>query len=74
MGGTDKVSIGKGVDATPFVKNASNPSPAKTLPQGFSMTQKLHAKTFPSGTLDDAPFTTTAARPHARGEGRQAPR
>ena len=59
MGGTDNVSIGSGIDASPFVKNASNPSPGKTLPQGFSMTQKLHAKTFPAGTLDDAPFTTT---------------
>lgn len=63
MGGPDKLSIGKGIDATPFVKNASNPAPAKSLPQGFSMTQKLHAKTFPAGTLDDAPFTTT---PHVR--------
>ena len=59
MGGTDNVSIGPGIDASPFVKNASNPAPGKTLPQGFSMTQKLHAKTFPAGTLDDAPFTTT---------------
>jgi hypothetical protein len=59
MAGTDNVSIGSGIDASPFVKNASNPSPAKALPQGFTMTQKLHAKTFPAGTLDDAPFTTT---------------
>jgi hypothetical protein len=60
MAGPDKVSIGKSIDANPFVKNASNPAPAKALPQGFSMTQKLHAKTFPAGTLDDTPFTTTA--------------
>jgi hypothetical protein len=59
MAGTDNVSIGSGIDASPFVKNASNPAPAKPLPQGFTMTQKLHAKTFPPGTLDDAPFTTT---------------
>ncbi len=58
-GRPDNVSIGPGIDASPFVKNASNPAPGKTLPQGFSMTQKLHAKTFPAGTLDDAPFTTT---------------
>jgi hypothetical protein len=63
MGGPDKVSIGKGIDASPFVKNASNPTPAKALPQGFSMTQKLHAKTFPDATLDATPFTTT---PHVR--------
>jgi hypothetical protein len=56
----DKVSISKGgIDAKPFVKNASNPSPAKKLPQGFSMTQKLHARTFPSDKLEDSPFTTT---------------
>jgi hypothetical protein len=60
MAGPDKVSIGKGIDATPFVKNASNPTPAKPLPQGFSMTQKLHAKSFPDATLDASPFTTTA--------------
>ncbi|MDA0166763.1 hypothetical protein OM076_41260 [Solirubrobacter ginsenosidimutans] len=59
MGGPDKVSIGKGIDASPFVKNASNPTPAKALPQGFSMTQKLHAKTFPDATLD-------ATTPHVR--------
>jgi hypothetical protein len=59
MAGPDKVSIGKGIDANPFVKNASNPAPAKPLPQGFSMTQKLHAKSFPENTLDAAPFTTT---------------
>jgi hypothetical protein len=60
MGGPDNVSIGAaGVDAQPFVKSASNPTPAKSLPQGFTMTQKLHAKTFPSGQLEAAPFTTT---------------
>jgi hypothetical protein len=59
MAGPDKVSIGKGIDATPFVKNASNPTPAKPLPQGFSMAQKLHAKSFPDGTLDASPFTAT---------------
>ena len=60
MNTVDKVSISKGgIDAGPFVKNASNPSPAKKLPQGFSMTQKLHARTFPSDKLEDSPFTTT---------------
>jgi hypothetical protein len=59
MAGPDNLSIGKGIDATPFVKNASNPTPAKALPQGFTMTQKLHAKSFPDGTLDASPFTTT---------------
>ena len=64
MTGTDKVSIDKSmVDARKFVKSASNPSPAKPLPAGFTMTQKLHAKTWPSGRLDGAAFTTT---PHVR--------
>jgi len=57
----DKVSISvAGIDAGPFVKNASNPTPGKTLPQGFSMTQKFHFRTFPSDKLEDAPFATTA--------------
>lgn len=61
MAGPDQVSIKK-VDASPWVKNASNPSPAP-LPQGFEMTQKLHVKSLPSNKLEDAPFTTT---PHGR--------
>jgi hypothetical protein len=60
MAGDDNVSIGKaGIDANKFVKTASNPTPAKTLPVGFSMTQHLHAKALPSGNLDAAPFTDT---------------
>ena len=59
MTGTDNVSIDHTkVDAQPFVKSASNPTPAKTLPQGFTMTQKLHNKTFPSGALEATPFAT----------------
>ena len=64
MTGTDNVSIDKSmVDARRFVASASNPSPAAALPQDFTMTQKLHAKGFPSGRLDGAPFTTA---PHTR--------
>src|SRR6478609_4289991 len=60
MNTVDKVSISTaGIDAGPFIKNASNPAPAKKLPQGFTMTQKLHFRTFPSDKLEDAPFTTT---------------
>jgi len=56
----DKVSISTGgIDAGPFVKNASNPAPAKTLPQGFTMTQKFHFRALPANKLEDAPFTTT---------------
>lgn len=60
MTGTDDVSIpSSGVDAGPFVACASNPTPAQTLPAGFPMTQEFHAKSFPSGALDSAAFTTT---------------
>jgi hypothetical protein len=56
----DNVSIGQGaINANKFVTSASNPTPAKTLPVGFSMTQHLHAKSFPSGALDAAPFKDT---------------
>jgi hypothetical protein len=58
MKGDDHVSIDKGmIDANKFVKTASNPTPAKTLPVGFTMTQHLHAKALPSGNLDAAAFT-----------------
>jgi hypothetical protein len=60
MNGPDNVSIGKSlINANKFVTSASNPTPAKTLPVGFSMTQHLHAKSFPSGALDAAPFKDT---------------
>ena len=37
MGTVDKVSISAaGIDANDFVKSASNPAPAKKLPQGFT--------------------------------------
>jgi hypothetical protein len=65
MAGPDKVSIDKAmIDAGKFVAGASNPAPAKTLPQDFTMEQKLHSKTFPSGAIDAAPFTKTG---HVRG-------
>lgn len=63
MAGPDKVSISKGIDASPFVKNASNPKPL-ALPQGFDMTQKFHFKTLPSNKLEDTPFTTTTHGRH----------
>jgi hypothetical protein len=60
MAGHDTVSMDKaGVDAQPFIASASNPSPSGALPQGFAMTQSLHAKSFPSGRLGATPFTTT---------------
>jgi hypothetical protein len=64
MAGHDTVSMdSSGVDAQPFIPSASTPAPAGALPQGFSMTQNLHAKSFPSGRLGATPFTTT---PHVR--------
>ena len=55
----DSLSIDKWmIDVRPFIKSTSNPSPEKQLPQGFTMPQRLHAKTYPSGNLDPAPFTT----------------
>ena len=66
MTGPDHVSIDKAmVDARKFVKSASNPSPAAALPQGFSMTQKLHTNALPANTQDAAPFAS-GARTSAR--------
>jgi hypothetical protein len=60
MTGPDNVSIDQSlIDANTFVKSASNPSPASSLPQTFSMTQHLFTKTFPAGTLDSASFMDT---------------
>ncbi len=57
MTGPDNVDIGKAmIDVGRFVKSASNPTPANTLPVGFTMLQHLHAKSFPSGTLDATAF------------------
>jgi len=63
MGAPDNVSLSEKLDASPFVKNASN-AKATALPQGFDMTQKFHFKTLPSGKLEDAPFTTTTHGRH----------
>jgi hypothetical protein len=58
MAGPDNVDIGKSmIDVGKFVKSASNPAPANTLPVGFTMVQHMHAKSFPAGTLDASPFT-----------------
>jgi hypothetical protein len=60
MAGPDSVSIDKAmIDANQFVPSASNPAPAQKPPVGFTMTQHLHAKSFPSGALDAAPFADT---------------
>jgi hypothetical protein len=57
MSGPDNVDIAKaGIEIGRFTKSASNPTP-KTLPASFTMTQHLHAKSLPSGTLDASSFT-----------------
>lgn len=64
MAGPDNVTIKrKGVTAGDFIASTSNPTPKALLPQGFTMTQSLHAKSLPSGKLDAAAFMTVA---HAR--------
>jgi hypothetical protein len=57
MAGPDNVNIDKAmIDVGKFVKSASNPAPANTLPVAFTMVQHLHAKSFPSGALDASAF------------------
>jgi hypothetical protein len=68
MAGPDNVSIGKQIDGSPFVKNASNAKPP-ALPQGFDMTQKFHFRTLPSDKLEDTPFTTTTHGRHLVDDG-----
>ncbi len=58
MAGPDNVTIDRaGVDIGKFISSASNPSPAQALPAGFTMTQHMRARSFPSGKMDAAPFT-----------------
>jgi hypothetical protein len=58
MEGPDNVTIGsKGVDIGKLVESASNPT-ATGLPQGFTVTQSLFAKSFPAGTRSGTAFTT----------------
>jgi hypothetical protein len=57
MAGPDNVDIDRTkVNIGKFVESASNPTPANTLPVGFTMVQHLHAKSLPAGTLDAAAF------------------
>ena len=59
MAGHDTVSMDGSVDAQPFISSAANSAPAAALPQGFAMTQNLHATSFPSGRLGATPFMST---------------
>ena len=65
MTGPDSVTIGSaGVDARQFVKSASNPSPKKTLPQSFTMVQKLRSQRLPAKEWEATHFATVS---HVRG-------
>ncbi|MGE0574902.1 MAG: DUF4157 domain-containing protein [Reyranella sp.] len=48
MAGPDHVTWDHGADARPFVKNASNPAPADTLPQELTVTQNMRTLEFPT--------------------------
>ena len=49
-------------DARPFVANASNKTPANTLPQALTATQSMRPLTFPAQTYAAAIATTTHRR------------
>lgn len=51
-----------GIDARPFVVNASNPSPANTLPQELTATQTFRNLIFPTLTWGTAAAATTTHR------------
>jgi hypothetical protein len=59
MTAPDNLGIKKSIiDVRKFIKSASNPSPEAKLPQTFTFSQRLHARTFPSKKLHAEPFTT----------------
>ena len=65
MTGPDNVTIGSAaVDARTLVKSASNPSPKKTLPQSFTMVQKLRSQRLPAKEWEATHFATVN---HVRG-------
>jgi hypothetical protein len=64
MTGPDNVDIeADDVDIGPLLNSASNPNPTAAMPQGFTMTQSLFAKSFPENTLAATAFATV---PHTR--------
>ncbi|SHH09185.1 DUF4157 domain-containing protein [Massilia sp. CF038] len=58
----DHVSFGHNVDAGPFVMNASNPTPALTLPQASLIVQTFHNLSYPSRTYGATPVARTTHR------------
>ena len=64
MTGDDEVAMARrGVDIRPFVMNASNPTPAQSLPVSFTVDQSLRSFEIPTNTWR-APFVSV---PHVRG-------
>jgi hypothetical protein len=62
MAGPDHVTWSNGVDARPFVPNASNPAPASGLPQQLLATQNFVDMRFPAGTWGTAIVASTTHR------------
>lgn len=63
MTGADHVTWDHGIDARPFVANASHPSPAGGgLPQELTATQNFRNLTFPARTYAAAPVASTTHR------------
>ncbi|MFO1084943.1 MAG: DUF4157 domain-containing protein [Reyranellaceae bacterium] len=63
MGATDNLSWDQPTaDARPFVANASNKTPANTLPQALTVTQSLRNLNFPAQTYGATVATTTHRR------------
>ncbi len=63
MAGPDNVTIdAASVDIGKLVHSTSNPARTATMPQGFTMTQRLFATVLPGGALEGTPFLTVAHR------------
>lgn len=62
MAGPDHVTWADTFSARPFVANASNPTPAHTLPQELAATQDFRNLTFPAQTYGAAVASTTHRR------------
>jgi hypothetical protein len=62
MAGPDNVTWSDTTDARPFVKNASNPTPADVLPQAWAATQNFRNLTFPTNTYGATAVASTTHR------------
>ena len=62
MAGPDQVTWSDGVDARPFVRNASHPNPANPLPQALAAAQQFRNLSFPGQTYGAAAVASTTHR------------